>query len=1239
MLTRVGNYADKVLEWGWLGAAVIVPLFFNVYSSRVFEPDKISALRSLVLIMLAAWIVKLVEGGYSALARREAEPVPHARGSSKVPVAVDGAARAGLPGWLGVLRVPMLVPILVYALVYLLSTFFTVTPFATIFGSYQRLQGTYSQYSYMLLAILVIANMRTRPQLERLITFMLLTSVPVALYGLLQANHLDPLPWAGDTATRVASSMGNAIFVAAWLIIVVPFAAYRLFNGLSASIAARQAHREAEAVPLTDAERRKLTRARMSELPGYGWAVVMAGMAVILIQLMFLFLALKIEAGLPLPDAGNWWVLPFALLVFFAGCWALEWLGNQRDNPSVVSPVLPLLGIGLFLVTTVALVFNWKVEQAAAGSAEQFRIAMSLDGGAFLWVMFFMLLWGTVGAGAYALAGTERVWGNTAPDRGVLRAFLNGSYGALIVLQLICIYLSQSRGPWLGLGASVVTFVVGMWLVGRRRNIGWMKRIGGVVSAIALAGAIFVIGLNIPGSPLKSLDDLPVVGRGIERLSTLTQTESGTGRVRELIWKGATDLVLSDPVRAVIGWGPESMYVAYNPFYPPELAQVELRNATPDRSHNVEFDHLVTMGVLGLVAYYFLVGSFYFLAIKALKRVRDVRDSLLLLAIISAMTAHFIEIQTGIQIASTWTYFYLIIAQLVVLAYFLNPYLRRETVAEDGLVPVAVSSAAAAPGIEGVGAEEARPVAAGRGAARATATATMQVGQGDNGRASQGSRGRGGANAGSNGQSRASSTPPASDRQRPGARVARGSTGRRDGRDGNGAYSSIGADMVTNPVFLVLYAILMMGALFLGLVWNASGVQADTIYKQGQGYDSAGRWYEATKLYERAIAMQPEQDYYYLFLGRAWLEFAKQARNEIQGNARTFREYPDNAKEATDPAIASRNNTARRQEEVIRLQNAEQVLRKANQLSPLNSDHYANLGRLYLWWADPQGGNDPSKNEPAVREMENAASRSPGNAQIRDELAVAYARNNQFSKAIETLNYSQQELDPTFARTPFIRSQLTGERAGLIRNLLDKGQPLPTEGETDYGKLMLDVGRAYSETIVLDPLLVIDGNFATRIDALLEATAPYTKTNTTLPETTVTNVLTNTVMVALENQLIKTEQDVTAYLRERGVYNSTDPFVSSEQLTQLFQDPSWAGVQVASAAPAWLDPEMARRAHLAAMLNYGIAYVYSKLGRPGYPTEGLVRATALEPYGQFNMPNTQQQQPPQTTTDTQQTQP
>ncbi len=71
MLTRLGQYADRTIELGWLFAVVFTPLFFNVHSSRVFEPDKISTLRSFVLIMTLAWLIKLLEGG-RALTRSRA---------------------------------------------------------------------------------------------------------------------------------------------------------------------------------------------------------------------------------------------------------------------------------------------------------------------------------------------------------------------------------------------------------------------------------------------------------------------------------------------------------------------------------------------------------------------------------------------------------------------------------------------------------------------------------------------------------------------------------------------------------------------------------------------------------------------------------------------------------------------------------------------------------------------------------------------------------------------------------------------------------------------------------------------------------------------------------------------------------------------------------------------------------------------------------------------------------------
>ena len=59
--TKLSAFCDNILEMGWTLAVVITPLFFNVYSSRVFEPDKLTTLRTLALIMAAVWLVKLVE--------------------------------------------------------------------------------------------------------------------------------------------------------------------------------------------------------------------------------------------------------------------------------------------------------------------------------------------------------------------------------------------------------------------------------------------------------------------------------------------------------------------------------------------------------------------------------------------------------------------------------------------------------------------------------------------------------------------------------------------------------------------------------------------------------------------------------------------------------------------------------------------------------------------------------------------------------------------------------------------------------------------------------------------------------------------------------------------------------------------------------------------------------------------------------------------------------------------------
>ena len=63
MSTKLSTFCDKVIEAGWLAALVTVPLFFNIYSARTFEPDKITLLRSIASVMILAWIISVVEKG------------------------------------------------------------------------------------------------------------------------------------------------------------------------------------------------------------------------------------------------------------------------------------------------------------------------------------------------------------------------------------------------------------------------------------------------------------------------------------------------------------------------------------------------------------------------------------------------------------------------------------------------------------------------------------------------------------------------------------------------------------------------------------------------------------------------------------------------------------------------------------------------------------------------------------------------------------------------------------------------------------------------------------------------------------------------------------------------------------------------------------------------------------------------------------------------------------------------
>ena len=136
--------------------------------------------------------------------------------------------------------------------------------------------------------------------------------------------------------------------------------------------------------------------------------------------------------------------------------------------------------------------------------------------------------------------------------------------------------------------------------------------------------------------------------------------------------------------------------------------------------------------------------------------------------------------------------------------------------------------------------------------------------------------------------------------------------------------------------------------IFLVITVNVNLVKADIVYKQGQQFDQQGNWLSSIELYRRALATRKTEDQYMLFLGRALLEQAKQAP------ATGTYQLPEQPTLNDVLALTPDQVAQMSREELLRA--AETVLLDAQNVNPLNTDHTANLARLYRTWADLVAG-------------------------------------------------------------------------------------------------------------------------------------------------------------------------------------------------------------------------------------------------------------------------------------------
>jgi hypothetical protein len=292
----------------------------------------------------------------------------------------------------------------------------------------------------------------------------------------------------------------------------------------------------------------------------------------------------------------------------------------------------------------------------------------------------------------------------------------------------------------LGLLPVYVYFIV------RKKGFRWLW-LGYIFQTVLLVMLmVFLFGAIFPNIPQKTLDNIPYVNR-ITELSRSQQL--GTAKVRLLIWQGADNILRADAFRTIVGYGPETMKYIWGAHAPPEIAYHEARNSIPDRSHNEIFDILVINGIVGFIAYIFLLVSIFYYGLKWLGFISTknqralfivlsilgafsglliprllkgtyilsgicvpagiftglflylafnirkffltedsngvLKDRLILLAFLSAIIAHLIEIQFGISIASTRMYFFVYAAACVLLGMKWIDAEKRVDFSHDGV--------------------------------------------------------------------------------------------------------------------------------------------------------------------------------------------------------------------------------------------------------------------------------------------------------------------------------------------------------------------------------------------------------------------------------------------------------------------------------------------------------------------------------------------------------------------------
>lgn len=153
------------------------------------------------------------------------------------------------------------------------------------------------------------------------------------------------------------------------------------------------------------------------------------------------------------------------------------------------------------------------------------------------------------------------------------------------VIDLIAFFLTQSRGAFFGLLATIGTFAIYYAFFTPSKKARW-SILGGAFGAFALYGLAYLF----RASSFIANDAI------LSRLTNLQATTSTRLIAWEIAWKGFLE-------RPLTGWGFDAFYVLFNLKYNPKSLEFGYYETWFDRAHNTIMDTLAMTGLFGLITY------------------------------------------------------------------------------------------------------------------------------------------------------------------------------------------------------------------------------------------------------------------------------------------------------------------------------------------------------------------------------------------------------------------------------------------------------------------------------------------------------------------------------------------------------------------------------------------------------------------------------------------------------------